>query len=69
MDCYSDPYGYCVADARRYAADNSNGNPFLYAFFAHSNALADVHSNGYTHAPADANAGSHSHAHFASDDL
>ena len=73
---YSDPYGYRVSDACRYAAGNPNpnGDAFkvrCYAPFAYSDAPADGHSNGHTDPPADANAGSHAHSHtdLTSDDL
>ena len=73
---YSDPYGYRVADACRYAAGNSNpnGDTFTvrcYASFAHPDAPADGHNNRHTDPLADANAGSHAYAYtdLASDDL
>jgi hypothetical protein len=75
MDRYSDPYGYRIADACRYAAGNPNGDTFskvrCHAPFAHSDAPADGYNNGHTAPPADANAGSYTHAYtdFASDDL
>ena len=82
---YSNPYGYRVAYACRYAAGNPNGdaspyacryaagNPngdaFPYALFTHPDASADDHSNEHADAPADANAGSHAHTNLTSDDL
>jgi len=69
--CYSDPCGYRVAYAFRYATGNPNGHVFPYALSTHFDALADGHNNEHADAPADANAGSHAHAYIdlAFDDL
>jgi hypothetical protein len=77
---YSDPYGYRVADACRYATGNPNGDTFkvrCYTPFAHPDAPADGYNYRHTDTPADANAGSHAYANagshaytdLASDDL
>ena len=75
MGRHSDPYGYRVADACRYATGNPNGDAFskvrCYALLTHPDALADGQNNEHADAPADADAGSHAHAYtdLAFDDL
>jgi hypothetical protein len=69
VDRYSDPYGYRVADACRYAADNPIGNAFPYVPCTYPNVLADVHANGHANTPSDANTGSHAYTHLASDSV
>jgi hypothetical protein len=64
---YSEPYGYRVAHACRYAAGNPNGDAFPYAFFAQPDAHADGHSNADTYS--DADAGPHTYTNFTSDAL
>jgi hypothetical protein len=72
MDRYSDSYAYCIADACRYAAGNSNPNGdafskvYCYTPFADPDAPADGHNNGHADPPAYANAGSHAYANAGS---
>jgi hypothetical protein len=66
---YSDLYGYCGADACRYAADDPNGKAFPYAPYTHPDVPADAYTNRHADAPADANVGAHAHTDLASNDL
>ncbi len=77
MGCYSDLYGYRVADAYRYATGNPNGDAFPYVLFTHPNAptddhsdadaTADAHSNEHANARADAHSNEHANARADAD--
>lgn len=75
MGRYSDLYGYRVADARRYAAGNPNGDASPCVFFTHPDVPADAHNRKKADAPADANdnsdanGDSHAHTDLTADDL